>query len=384
MPDLMISPTPTPPPNGAGNANALGQTGATNRSGESAKTDKESGTDIPFAAVLKAQVGKKAADPDAASSMASDSAAVKTELGNEASSVDISALLPLLGAAAPVATNVAPTSVADTEHAATEPGEKEPPVLQPVAEQSPTQVLAAVSSAPTLLPDAGLRKANVQAAQPQGETPASGAAAKTAVTAPTSGKIGLDAAITADVGNKSIEKNSPEQPASDFRALMEHASAVTPGGPSAAASSSSSQSLRIETPLGQNGWHDEMGQKLTWMVGNNRQQADLVLTPPHLGRVEVSLTMNGDQATAIFTSPNPAVREALESSLHRLREVLADAGVSLGQTHVGSESPNQPSSRNDMDFGMKEGVRYASTVPLQGVTAVARTSTGRSMIDVFA
>jgi flagellar hook-length control protein FliK len=94
--------------------------------------------------------------------------------------------------------------------------------------------------------------------------------------------------------------------------------------------------------------------------------------------------MNGDQATAIFTSSNPAVREALESSLHRLREVLADAGVTLGQTQVGSESPNQPSRRNEPDLGRNEGMDYASTVPLPAVAAAARAGAGRSMIDIFA
>jgi flagellar hook-length control protein FliK len=94
--------------------------------------------------------------------------------------------------------------------------------------------------------------------------------------------------------------------------------------------------------------------------------------------------MNGDQATAIFTSPNPAVREALEASLQRLREVLADAGVSLGQTQVGSESPNQSSRQEERGFGTDQGVRYAATVALPGSSATARSGTGRGMVDVFA
>ena len=202
------------------------------------------------------------------------------------------------------------------------------------------------------------------------------------------GKLAPDAAINADAGSKSGGQNSLEAPANDFHALMERATAMTHGTASPGNGFSANPSLRIDTPLGQAGWQEETGQKLTWMVGNGRQQADLVLTPPNLGRVEVSLTMNGDQASAIFTSSNPAVREALESSLHRLREVLADAGVSLGQAQVGSESPNPSPRREDAGdnsgFGGNEGVRYASNVPLPGATAVARTGAGRGMIDIFA
>jgi flagellar hook-length control protein FliK len=198
------------------------------------------------------------------------------------------------------------------------------------------------------------------------------------------GKIQPEAAINADTGGGKGEVTQSEIPAGDFRALMERAATLNSAAASPANTPSSSPGIRIETPLGQSGWHDEMGQKLTWMVGNNRQQADIVLTPPQLGRVEVSLTMNGDQATAIFTSPNPAVREALEASMHRLREVLADAGVSLGQTQVGSESPNQSSRQDERGLGSAEGVRYASAIPLPAMQATERTGAGRGMVDIFA
>ncbi|MDP2823761.1 MAG: flagellar hook-length control protein FliK [Sulfuritalea sp.] len=381
MPELMINPTPTPPPSGTGNANALSQSDAASRSGESARTDAASGTESPFAAMLKSRMDKKTAAADAANSANPSAAADQTDAEIEAISVDLSALLPLLGANPTGTASVAAVPLAATEQATTAPDEKLLPGLQPATSPPPTQILAAPASAPTAVSDTGPRKQNVEA---RGETFTSAGPAKPDGTGQASGKIALDAAINADVGRKSGEKNAPDIPANDFHALMERAAAMTPAAASPASGSTSSPTLRIDTPLGQTGWHDEMGQKLTWMVGNNRQQADLVLTPPQLGRVEVSLTMNGDQATAIFTSSNPAVREALESSLHRLREVLADAGVSLGQAQVGSESPNQSSRKNELDFGMKESVRHASTLPLPGVEAVTRTGAGRSMIDVFA
>lgn len=382
MSDLMISSTPTPPASTAGNANALSQSDAANRSDESAKTDGNSGPEKPFAAVLKSKIDKKAAVADTAKSTASDSAGTKTEPEEAPASVDLSALLPLLGAAAAGTTNLASASAADTKHATVDPDQKELSGSQPAVDQIPTQILAAVSFPPATHLDTASRKQNAEA---RDEMLASGGApAKTAVMAPTVGKIALDAAITADGSNKNTEKNTPELPASDFHVLMERAAALAPGLASQANGASPSPSLRIDTPLGQTGWHDEVGQKLTWMLGNNQQRADLVLTPPHLGRIEVSLTMNGDQAAATFTSASPAVREALENSLHRLREVLADAGVNLGQTHVGSESPNQSSPRKEMDFSGSQGLRYAATGPVPATAIGAITGAGRGMIDIFA
>jgi flagellar hook-length control protein FliK len=392
MPELMITPTPTQLPGTAGNANALSQSETAGRSGDSAKADAESSPATPFASVLKSHMDKKPAANEAADSAAGTAAAAQAEVSATTVAIDLSALFPLLGinpGAAAKAT-VEPTTVAAQTAAIPElpllsalsaipvlPG------LQPAVATPPApETLAGATTAPVMALDPGSRKLQAETGR---EAPVSVAAATAEPPAQAPGKITPDAAINADGGPKGSEAVPTESVAGgDFRAIMERAATMAPGAANPASRAAPGTSLQIDTPLGQSGWHEEMGQKLTWMVGNNRQQADLVLTPPQLGRVEVSLTMNGDQATAIFTSPNPAVREALEASLQRLREVLADAGVSLGQTQVGSESPNQSSRQEERGFGTDQGVRYAATVALPGSSATARSGTGRGMVDVFA
>ena len=382
MPELTITPTPTPPSSATGNANALSQGDAASRSDGTSRTDRENATEPPFAAVLKSRMDKKSAAGDMADKAASLLAATATDTGETAVSVDLSAIFPLLelipAGAASVGT--VPAVAAEQTHAA--PDQELLSALPSAAGQPPTQVAVTLPSAPTVaVIDTSPRKLDVGSGD-EDSTPAV-PPARSDGAGRASGKIALETAINADAAHQRAESN-PALAANDFPALMERAAAMTHGSASPASGSSANSSLRIDTPLGQTGWHEEMGHKLTWMAGNGRQQADLVLTPAHLGRVEVSLTLNGDQATALFTSSNPAVREALENSLHRLREVLADAGVSLGQAQVGSESPNQSARRNEIDFGSVEGVRYASPVPLPGAAGTARTGAGRGMIDVFA
>lgn len=378
MPELMINPTPAKAPSGTGTASALNQSDATNRAGENAKADN--GAESTFAATLKSQMDKKAAATDEGKAATSVAAADGTGAENPIAGADLSVLLPLLGAN-PVGTENMPTVPVTAAGLTTNPDEKALPELHTAVEQVPSQILATASTGPVTAVSVPFGKRDVEA---ENEAFATGIAVKSDATSPVPGKTTPDAAITADVSPISVESNSSEHPGGDFRALVERAAAMTPAATSQTSGANATTNLRIDTPLGQAGWHDEMGQKLTWMVGNKTQQADIVLTPPQLGRVEISLTMNGDQATAIFTSPNAAVREVLENSLHRLREVLADAGVSLGQAQVGSESPNQSSRKNEPDFGTKGGVHYASTISLQGVESVARGHTGRSMIDIFA
>ena len=131
-----------------------------------------------------------------------------------------------------------------------------------------------------------------------------------------------------------------------------------------------------------------MGEKLTWMVGNGRQQADLVLNPAQLGRIEVTMVIEGDNVTASFTSPNAVVREALENSMSRLREVLADAGVALGNTHVGADTRQEAGTMPQKDDRNASIGRFgeASTASIEALAAGSRWSSagGRGMVDVFA
>jgi len=393
MPELMITPTPTQLPANAGAANAVSQGDAPGRSGDSPRTDTEGSPATPFASVLKSRMDKAESAEESAGSTADAAAVAPTETPAITIAVDLSGLLPLLGIN-PGAPVTAAIEAADNAAAATgacpacrrqaAPALPVLPGLPQAAVAAPPETAAGTAPSQTaqvVAMDPGSRRSQAETGR---ESHATAAAPKADPATQVAGKIGPEAAINADGGHKGSEFVQPESAAGDFRALMERAANIAPGTANPASQASSGPALRIDTPLGQSGWHEEMGQKLTWMAGNNRQQAELVLTPPQLGRVEVSLTMNGDQATAIFTSPNPAVREALEASLHRLREVLADAGVSLGQTQVGSESPSQSSRQEERGFGADQGVRYAATVALPGAPATARSGAGRGMVDVFA
>lgn len=98
----------------------------------------------------------------------------------------------------------------------------------------------------------------------------------------------------------------------------------------------------ISSPLGSASWPDEFSQKVNWLSTQQNQVAELHLNPPDLGPLDVVIKVSGNQATALFTSPHLAVREAVENALPRLREMMADAGITLGNATVNDQSlPNR-------------------------------------------
>ena len=146
----------------------------------------------------------------------------------------------------------------------------------------------------------------------------------------------------------------------------------------------------VQPPVGTSAWGDALGQKIVWMAGQHQQVAELHLNPPHLGPMEVHLTINNDQVSALFVSHQPAVREAIEAAMPRLREMFADSGMMLGNAMVSSDSlPQQRNSGQEgrsglsqsrSDFTLVEG--YSLPVTARGIMSL--NSDGSGLVDLFA
>jgi flagellar hook-length control protein FliK len=91
----------------------------------------------------------------------------------------------------------------------------------------------------------------------------------------------------------------------------------------------------IEAPVRSPAFAAELGDKVVWLASRQGQFAELSLNPPQMGALEVRLNLSGSgDASAQFFSPNPIVREAIDAALPRLREMLAQAGINLGEAEV--------------------------------------------------
>ena len=400
-------------PSAAPSTQAVGR-GDASRGGEFNGAETAAGTPATFADVLKslgsktvARTGKTLAEqlplPDtAAASTTADPAPAATSL------------FPLAVPDAPLGVAAEPALVAATAAPADTDAEVDPaaePALLPTPQPEPTAlplavaasvlpaapVIAddtarAVASAPTLSAPGLPVVADTRDSRKGQQQAGRGAAIPAADNVQRPDKLAVDAAITAEPDRTGARTASREHEPGDFRAVIERV-ANNPAGFGVQASETRTSTARIPdlpvaTHLGRAGWQDEVGQKLTWMAGTSRQQADLVLNPPQLGRIEVTMRFEGDQLSASFASPHAAVRETLENSMVRLREVLADAGITLAHTHVGADSrhdskfmhPEQqdrPADRDDAQLATLPGAEME-------IAPTWRSGSGRGMVDLFA
>ena len=141
--------------------------------------------------------------------------------------------------------------------------------------------------------------------------------------------------------------------------------------------------------VGSADWGTAVGDKVLWMANQNHQIAELHLNPPNLGPLEVRLSISSDQASALFVSHHSAVREAIETALPRLREMLADSGITLGNVTVGSESfsQQQPSNRQGGGENGRSGqfaIENVMSIPQVSVQGKPLGLTHDGMVDIFA
>lgn len=86
---------------------------------------------------------------------------------------------------------------------------------------------------------------------------------------------------------------------------------------------------------------NQLGQQLQRMVRDGQWQANINLNPARLGQIRINMTMEDGVLTTQLLSANQGVRELLEGGMPRLRELLEESGLQLGQFDVGSDAGNQ-------------------------------------------
>jgi len=108
----------------------------------------------------------------------------------------------------------------------------------------------------------------------------------------------------------------------------------------------------LKLTKGQQAWGDALAERISMSAARDVKQVTIHLDPPELGTLELKLMVKDDQQTQVQVHvQNPQVKEALESSAHRLREMLADQGLELAefdvQTGSGQEQAQQGTDQQD-------------------------------------
>lgn len=144
------------------------------------------------------------------------------------------------------------------------------------------------------------------------------------------------------------------------------------------------QTLKLSK--GQQAWGDALAERITMNAAKDIKQVTIHLDPPELGSLELKLQVKDDQQTQVQVQvQNPQVKEALESSAHRLRDMLASQGLELSEFDVQTDSGRgDQSSFNSEEQGQGQSPDSdTSENPGEEISVEIPKAKNNNLLDTF-
>lgn len=102
----------------------------------------------------------------------------------------------------------------------------------------------------------------------------------------------------------------------------------------------------ITKPLTHPEWSKDLGDRIVWMNNKAMPAAEIRLNPQHLGPISVRVNVSDDQASIVFTAQHAAVRETLEASIPKLREMMSAQNLNLADVNVAQSFSSDQGGRS--------------------------------------
>ncbi len=119
--------------------------------------------------------------------------------------------------------------------------------------------------------------------------------------------------------------------------------------------------------------------KVMLMISQKLQQFDITLDPPELGNIQVRVNLQGEQAVVNFMVQSQQTKDALEQNMHKLKELLAEQGVDVGDANVEQQS-QQSANEEDSAAGKNSQLNAELDSMAEANDVVAHTLSAK-MID---
>lgn len=101
--------------------------------------------------------------------------------------------------------------------------------------------------------------------------------------------------------------------------------------------------LRLDThlPVHSPRFAEGFNQQVVVLAQHGIQQAQLSLSPPELGPIDVRITVAHDQASVQIAASSGVAREAIQEALPKLKEMMEESGVRLNDANVFAQLPQR-------------------------------------------
>jgi len=147
-------------------------------------------------------------------------------------------------------------------------------------------------------------------------------------------------------------------------------------------------------PLSHPEWNKDMGDRIVWMSNRAIPSAEIRLNPPNLGPISVRVDVSDDQATVVFTAQHAAVRETLEASIPKLREMMSAQQLNLAEVNISQGSVSEQGRSQAQNFaqtadsrGQRRGAPAVAVDEIDEVEqeiASGRATVSKGLLSIYA
>ena len=142
--------------------------------------------------------------------------------------------------------------------------------------------------------------------------------------------------------------------------------------------------LTIDSKVGTPGWTRDIRENISLMVQSHTSVAQLKLTPAEMGPIEIRIDFSEKQPSVSILVQQADTRNALDSALPRLREMLAESGVNLGGASVAQQdAKGGHSSAGKQTQDSTPGAHRIEAVPIS-TNPAARLLAIDQLVDTYA
>ncbi|MEH6393545.1 flagellar hook-length control protein FliK [Pseudoalteromonas sp.] len=128
-------------------------------------------------------------------------------------------------------------------------------------------------------------------------------------------------------------------------------------------------------------------ERVSALLSINNKEAEIRLDPPEMGSMQIRIRSDAEQAHINFVVQNQQAKEALEQSLPRLRELLAQQGIELGESSIHQGNSQAGHGDDGQQNSQGQLANQQQNEPQDSVTQQPSATTGQqssSSIDYYA
>ncbi len=130
-----------------------------------------------------------------------------------------------------------------------------------------------------------------------------------------------------------------------------------------------------------------MGERLAWLVNKEQRLAQIRLDPPELGRLQIALSVDGDQVSVQFHASGTAVKDLILQQVDRLRTAMAGHDLNLVNVNVSTGGDSQSGAKYQLastPSSVSSGQVDDNPSDAETLAETQGGSSGYGLLDTFA